>query len=96
MVPTPSAVVVLLGAVALGRAWFGVLLVLAYGAGMAATLVGIGFLFDRALQPLLRGLHKVAPGMATVAVRWAPVASASVIVLVGAILALHAGTLVTV
>jgi ABC-type nickel/cobalt efflux system permease component RcnA len=95
MVPTPSAVVVLLGAVALGRAWFGVLLVLAYGAGMAATLVGVGFLFDRALQPLLRGAHKVAPSTATVAVRWVPVASAGVIVLVGAILALHAGTLVT-
>jgi ABC-type nickel/cobalt efflux system permease component RcnA len=48
MVPTPTAVVVLLGAAAIGRAWFGVLLVLAYGVGMAATLVAAGVLLARA------------------------------------------------
>ena len=48
MVPTPTAVVVLLGATAIGRAWFGVLLVLAYGLGMAATLVAAGVLLARA------------------------------------------------
>jgi ABC-type nickel/cobalt efflux system permease component RcnA len=42
LVPTPSALVVLLGATAIGRAWFGVLLVIAYGAGMSATLVAAG------------------------------------------------------
>jgi nickel/cobalt transporter (NicO) family protein len=36
--------VVLLGAVALGRTWFGVLLVLAYGLGMAAMLTAAGLL----------------------------------------------------
>jgi nickel/cobalt exporter len=41
--PSPSAVVVLLGAAALGRAWYGVVLVLAYGIGLAAVLTGIGF-----------------------------------------------------
>jgi ABC-type nickel/cobalt efflux system permease component RcnA len=40
--PVPSALIVLLGAVALGRTWFGVLLVVAYGAGMAATLTAAG------------------------------------------------------
>ncbi len=45
--PSPSAVVVLLGAAALGRAWYGVLLVLAYGFGLAATLTGIGFVLAR-------------------------------------------------
>ena len=45
--PSPSAVVVLLGAAALGRAWFGVLLVLAYGVGMAATLTGVGLALAR-------------------------------------------------
>jgi ABC-type nickel/cobalt efflux system permease component RcnA len=44
LVPTPSAIVVLLGASAIGRAWFGVLLVIAYGLGMAATLVAAGLL----------------------------------------------------
>lgn len=44
LVPSPSALVVLLGAIALGRTWFGVLLVLAYGVGMAATLTAAGLL----------------------------------------------------
>jgi ABC-type nickel/cobalt efflux system permease component RcnA len=48
MVPTPTAVVVLLGATAIGRAWFGVALVVAYGVGMAATLVSAGLLLSRA------------------------------------------------
>jgi len=44
LVPSPSALVVLLGAIALGRTWFGVLLVIAYGLGMAATLTAAGLL----------------------------------------------------
>jgi nickel/cobalt exporter len=43
LVPSPSALLVLLGATALGRAPFGLALVLFYGLGMAAALVGIGF-----------------------------------------------------
>lgn len=48
LVPSPSALVVLLAGIALGRAWFGVLLVLAYGIGMALALVGAGLLLVRA------------------------------------------------
>jgi ABC-type nickel/cobalt efflux system permease component RcnA len=44
LVPSPSALVVLLGAIGLGRAGFGILLVLAYGLGMAAALTGAGLL----------------------------------------------------
>ena len=47
LVPSPSALVVLLGAVALGRTAFGVLLVLAYGVGMAGTLTAAGLLAVR-------------------------------------------------
>ena len=47
MVPSPSALLVLLGGIAIGRAWFGVLLVLAYGIGMALALVGAGYLLHR-------------------------------------------------
>ncbi len=47
LVPSPSALIVLLGAIALGRTWFGVALVLAYGAGMAATLTATGLLLVR-------------------------------------------------
>jgi ABC-type nickel/cobalt efflux system permease component RcnA len=42
LVPSPSALIVLLGAIGLGRTGFGVLLVLAYGMGMAATLTAAG------------------------------------------------------
>ncbi|WP_344387846.1 sulfite exporter TauE/SafE family protein [Streptomyces vastus] len=42
LVPSPSAVVVLVGAAALGKAWFGFLLVLAYGVGLALTLTAAG------------------------------------------------------
>jgi ABC-type nickel/cobalt efflux system permease component RcnA len=45
--PSPSAVVVLLGAAALGRAWYGVVLVVAYGIGLAAVLTGIGLALAR-------------------------------------------------
>jgi ABC-type nickel/cobalt efflux system permease component RcnA len=43
LVPSPSAVVVLVGAAALGHAWFGLLLVVAYGVGLALTLAAAGF-----------------------------------------------------
>ncbi len=44
LVPSPSALVVLLGSIALGRTFFGVFLVFAYGIGMAATLTAVGLL----------------------------------------------------
>lgn len=42
LVPSPSALVVLLGSIALGRTGFGVLLVVCYGLGMATTLAAAG------------------------------------------------------
>ena len=47
LVPSPSALIVLLGAVGLGRTAFGVLLVVAYGVGMAATLTAAGLVLVR-------------------------------------------------
>jgi nickel/cobalt transporter (NicO) family protein len=47
LVPSPSALIVLLGAIGLGRTAFGVLLVIAYGAGMAATLTAAGLVLVR-------------------------------------------------
>lgn len=44
LVPSPSALVILLSAIALGRTAFGVLLVIGYGLGMAATLTAAGVL----------------------------------------------------
>ncbi|CAN5132190.1 hypothetical protein BH20ACT5_BH20ACT5_04580 [soil metagenome] len=47
LVPSPSALIVLLASVGLGRTVFGVLLVFAYGLGMAATLTAVGLLLVR-------------------------------------------------
>lgn len=56
LVPSPSAVLVLVGAAAIGRAWFGVGLVLAYGAGLALTLILIGLLVVGSGRVLARRL----------------------------------------
>jgi ABC-type nickel/cobalt efflux system permease component RcnA len=44
LVPSPSALIVLLASIGLGRTAFGVVLVVAYGLGMAATLTAVGLL----------------------------------------------------
>jgi nickel/cobalt transporter (NicO) family protein len=89
LVPSPSALVVLLGAIALGRAWFGVLLVLAYGAGMALTLTGSGMLLVRVRAALDR--RAASPAQARVRPRLGlaglsralPLASAAAIIAMG-------------
>ncbi|GAB4049963.1 urease accessory protein UreH domain-containing protein [Catellatospora paridis] len=89
LVPSPSALVVLLGAIALGRTGFGILLVLAYGLGMAGTLTVAGLLllkvrdrwagrFDRFRRLRLAG----------------PYAASAMVLLVGLGLAARAATLV--
>ncbi len=47
LVPSPSALIVLLGAIGLGRTVFGVALVLVYGIGMAITLTTVGYLIAK-------------------------------------------------
>jgi ABC-type nickel/cobalt efflux system permease component RcnA len=44
LLPCPSALVVMLGAIALGRVAFGLLLVLAFSVGLAGVLIGLGLL----------------------------------------------------
>ena len=92
LVPSPSAVVVLVGAAALGKAWFGFLLVLAYGVGLALTLTGAGFLVVRLGSGANRLLDR-RPGLAGGPVlalvrRTAPLASAFLVVALGAVLVL--------
>jgi nickel/cobalt exporter len=87
LVPSPSAVVVLLGGIALGHAWFGVALVLAYGLGMAATLTGVGLLLAHLRTRVDRRLAIPAGSLLARAGRLLPVATASVIVVVGLALA---------
>jgi len=86
-------VVVLLGAIALGRAWFGMVLVIAYGAGMAATLTGAGLLVLRARDAFDRRLGQLRSSrLVAAAGRLLPVGTAVVIVGVGAYLSLRALT----
>ncbi|WP_406447819.1 high frequency lysogenization protein HflD [Streptomyces sp. NBC_00876] len=69
LVPSPSALVVLLGAIALGRTTFGAALVLAYGIGMAATLTAVGILLVKlgsraeslGSRPAFALLRRIAP-----------------------------------
>jgi ABC-type nickel/cobalt efflux system permease component RcnA len=80
LAPSPSAVVVLLGAVALGRTWFGVLLVLGYGIGMAAALMLIGVALARWRGVLER---RVAGRAGSWLRRAVPVATAALVLFVG-------------
>jgi ABC-type nickel/cobalt efflux system permease component RcnA len=56
LLPSPTALVVLLGAVALHRVALGVFLVGAFSVGLAAALVAIGLLVLRARQVAHRHL----------------------------------------
>ena len=78
-----GVLVVLLGGIALGRAWFGVALVLAYGLGMAATLTGVGLLLAHLRTRMDRRLHLPAGSLPARVGRLLPAVTASVIVLVG-------------
>ncbi|MCY0937554.1 nickel/cobalt transporter [Streptomyces sp. H34-S4] len=60
LVPSPSALVVLLGAVALGRTAFGVCLVIGYGLGMALTLTVAGLLLVR-VRERIETHHRTGP-----------------------------------
>jgi nickel/cobalt exporter len=56
LLPSPSAVLVFLGALAVGHAWFGVALVVAFGLGMATTLAVVGVLVMRLRERVERRL----------------------------------------
>ena len=76
LLPCPSALLALLGAVAVGRAGFGLMVVIAFSLGLAATLTGIGLLFlyagrfleSRAVAGPWSGLLRYAPAAAALAV----------------------------
>ena len=77
LVPCPSAMVLLLAAIALNRTAYGMLLVLAFSVGLAATLTAVGLAFLYARDKL--GATRVSP-------RWRrrlPIVSAGVITAVG-------------
>ena len=87
LVPSPSALVVLLGAAALGRPVFGALLVVGYGAGMAITLTLAGLLLLRAQARLSRGGW--TSGRTAQLVRVLPAITAVIVLVVGAVVVLR-------
>jgi nickel/cobalt exporter len=86
LVPSPSALIVLLSAIALGRTVFGIVLVIGYGLGMAATLTLAGLLLVR-VRDRLQQRDRPGRGRASLlARRWsavAPYATATLVVAVG-------------
>ena len=82
--PSPSAVVVLVGAAAVGKGWFSVLLVLGYGAGLAGTLVMIGLFVVGSGRWLAQRLTSRAGGRRALLARAAlPFGSATIVVVLG-------------
>jgi nickel/cobalt transporter (NicO) family protein len=84
LIPCPSALVVLLGAVAQGQIALGMILIVAFSLGLAATLVGLGLAVVLAARSVSR---LRPPGRLVHAL---PTASALVIVVVGCVLTANA------
>jgi ABC-type nickel/cobalt efflux system permease component RcnA len=76
ILPSPTAVLVLLSTVAAGRVAFGLGLILAFSVGLAAALSGIGIL-------VLRARRFVLPRLPGGMIRYAPVLGAAVIIAAG-------------
>jgi nickel/cobalt exporter len=80
IIPSTSALLILLGAIASGRAAFGIVLVVAFGVGMALVMSGIGLLVVGA-RGRLDGLGR---GGAFAAVRtWLPLGAACLVLGLG-------------
>jgi nickel/cobalt exporter len=78
IVPCPAALVVLLSAASMDRAAFGLLLIVAFSAGLAAVLIAIGLLMVYARQFMV-GFH----GNGQLITRWLPLTSSVFIALFG-------------
>ena len=97
MIPCPSAIVVMLSAIALHRVGFGLVLIVAFSFGLAAVLTGIGFLVVWAQRvPLLRRAMDRAESsngaLATIVVRGVPIAAAALVFVVGLVMIARASS----
>jgi hypothetical protein len=75
----------MLGAIALGRAAFGLALIVAFSVGLAAVLTGVGLVFVGA-----RGWLDRVPAASGPLRRWLPVASALVVSAAGVLIVVRA------
>lgn len=98
LLPCPSAIVVMLGAITLHRVAFGLFLILFFSMGLAAVLTGIGFALVYGGKitsriPILRLLSDRASGrsgMLAFAVRAFPVGSAAAVLAAGLLITVRA------
>lgn len=86
LLPCPSALVVLLSAISMHRTGYGLVLVIAFSFGLAATLTGVGLMFLYAGRLLKRPSY----AQNHVLTRVLPVLSAFVIACVGAVICYEA------
>ena len=84
IVPCPSALVVMLSAIALHRTGLGLVLIVVFSAGLASVLIAIGVLMLYARQLMMR--LQWSPGL----LRRAPMASSLLVALLGGIIAAQA------
>ncbi len=88
LLPSPSAVLVFLGALAVGHPWFGVALVVAFGLGMATTLAVVGVLVMRLRERVERRLVRRPGARVSVLLTVLPVLTAVTVTGLGLLLAL--------
>ncbi len=84
IVPCPAALVVLLSAVALHRVGFGLFLILAFSAGLAAVLIAMGLVAVYAGRMMS---HLPTEGL--LIQRWLPLTSAAMITVLGCVIAVR-------
>ncbi len=87
IVPCPEALIVLLAAVKMQRIAYGLLLISAFSAGLAAALIGIGLAVVAARRHMSRWADSPATGALT---RYLPIGSAAIITIIGLTLTLQA------
>jgi ABC-type nickel/cobalt efflux system permease component RcnA len=80
---------VFLGALAVGHPWFGVLLVVAFGAGMATTLAAVGVAVMRVREQVERRLAGRPGGPAATVLAALPTLTAAGVTVLGALLAVR-------
>ena len=97
MIPCPSAIVVMLSAIALHRVAFGLVLIVAFSVGLAGVLVAIGFalVFIRAMGDRLSFLQRIGARMeggrlSSLLLRVVPVGAAAAVIAAGLVITLRA------
>jgi len=90
LVPSPSALLVLLAAIALGRTVLGIVLVLGYGLGMALALTVAGLLLVRLQSRITTVLNRRGVARFSAVLVYLPFLTACLVIIVGAGLVLRA------